>query len=185
MLNLMNASKAEIAAADAAYRIGVVDGQNRVRTHLRDTGGPEADGKLASLAGIGSWFLQHIQDVDDRSVLDGVPAWWDPTSPLAGSGVEGDGPFTGQQLRLIDEVQAYVAEVLLNEIPGAEWTIYQGGKREMRNGKTVLKLRGRLQAYPQTIVYSAALQLVLLEKAVSDRWLFDCVADRMAKAKVA
>ncbi|WP_143544625.1 hypothetical protein [Salinibacterium xinjiangense] len=86
---------------------------------------------------------------------------------------------------MIDEVHAYVAEVLLNEIPGAEWTIYKGGKREVRNGETVLKLKGRLQAYPQTIVYSAAIDVVLLGKAVTDRWLFDYVSDKIAKAKVA
>ena len=54
----------------------------------------------------------------------------------------------------------------------------------MRNGETVLKLKGRLQAYPQTIVYSAAIDVVLLGKAVSDRWLSDYVSDKIAKAKV-
>ncbi|WP_179691768.1 hypothetical protein [Salinibacterium xinjiangense] len=51
MLNMMNASKAEIAAADVAYRNGVVDGQARLRAHLRDTGGPK------SMEGSQAWAL--------------------------------------------------------------------------------------------------------------------------------
>ena len=185
MLNLMNASKAEIAAADAAYRVGVVHGQARLRDHLRDTGGPEVDGRLESLAALGAWFLQHIEAKPDSAAEEWIPAWWDPNAPLADSGSEHPGPFTGQQLRLIDEVHAYVAEVILNEILGAEWTIYKWGKRDVRNGKTVLKLTGRLQAYPQSVVYGAAIDVVLLKKTISDRWLFDYVSDRIAKAKVA
>ena len=40
----------------------------------------------------------------------------------------------------------------------AEWTIYNNGKKELRNGLTVLKLKARLLAYPLTVVYSATAQ---------------------------
>jgi hypothetical protein len=182
MLNLMSASKAEIAVADAAYRRGIVLAQARLREHLLAAGGPEANGSVESLAAIGSWFLQHIQDADDGSVVESIPAWWDPSFPVAGSGVEGDGPFTGQQLRLIDEVHAYVAEVLMNEIPGAQWEIYKGSKKDLRNGSTVLKLKGHLQAYSLSLVYGAALNTVLYSRPVSGNLFFDEVSKSIAKA---
>ena len=134
MLNLMNASKAEIAAADAAYRMGIVDEQARLRAHLHDTGGSEVDGQLGSLPALGAWFLRHIEAEPDSAVEERVPAWWDPDRPFADSGSEETGPFTGQQIRLIDEVHAYVADVLLIEICGRNGRSITTAKRSCETG---------------------------------------------------
>lgn len=177
----MSTSKAEIAVAHVAYRKGIIAAQSRLREHHAATGGPRADGSVESLAEICGWFLKQLEDEQDDSSNAWVPAWWDPTKPLAGSGDERAGPFTGQQLRLIDEVHAYVAEVLMNEIPTAEWVIYKGSKKDLRNGSTVLQLKGRLRTYPLSLVYGAAIRLILLHKQVDERLFFDRIAEEIAR----
>lgn len=167
MLSLMSASKEEIARAHNAYLDGVGDARGRIREHLRETGGPQADGSLESLLGIGTWFFEHLPERDEAAPTDWIPAWWDPTSPPAGEGVETHAPFTRQQLRLIDEVHAYVAEVVMTKASGSKWVVYKGGKKDVRNGDTVIQLDKHRQFYPLSLVYNSAINIVLLDKPVS------------------
>ena len=159
MLILMNASKAEMAAAHARYLRGVADTHVRLRSHLRDTGGPEADGTLGSLKDIGYWFMEHLNDKASSFPEGWLPAWWGDT-PTADSSKDATCPLTRQQLNLIDEVHVYIAEVLLREVPGSEWVIYRGHKRDWRYGTTVLRLKGERHTFPLSLVYGVALHMV-------------------------
>jgi hypothetical protein len=175
MLSLMSASKEEIARAHHAYLDGIDDAQGRIREHLRATGGPDPDGSIESLANIGPWFFEHLTERDEPVSTDWIPAWWDPQLLPAGAGVETHAPLTRQQLRLIDEVHAYVAEVVLNHASGAKWVVYKGGKKDVRNGDTVLQLDKRRQFYPLSLVYMAALKVVLLDNVVRPTIFYDVV----------
>lgn len=43
------------------------------------------------------------------------------------------------QLAPIDEMQAYVAEVMTTARPDAKWVVYTGHKLDFRNGQTMLQ----------------------------------------------
>jgi len=175
MLTLMSSSKDEIARAHHAYLIGVGEARARIREHLRATGGPDADGSIESLGNVGQWFFEHLPERDEATPTDWIPAWWDPQLPPAGEAVETHAPLTRQQLRLIDEVHAYVAEVVMTHASGAKWVVYKGSKKDVRNGDTVLQLNKRRQFYPLSLVYKAALNVVLLDKFVSPTIFSDLV----------
>jgi hypothetical protein len=175
MLILMTASKEEIARAHHAYLNGIDDAQGRIREHLQATGGPEADGSIESLRGIGQWFLDHLPETAEAASTSWIPAWWNPLVPPAEAGVETHAPLTRQQLRLIDEVQAYVAEVVLGHVPGAHWVVYKGSRKDIRFGTTVIQLTKRRQFYPRSLVYKAALNAVLLDKTVEPTIFYDVV----------
>lgn len=93
MLSLMYASKEEIAAADAAYRTGILHAQVRLREHLAAADGPTADGSVPSLIPIGAWFINHLTNDPDHPLDGWIPAWSEPTKPVAGTGSGRDGPF--------------------------------------------------------------------------------------------
>jgi hypothetical protein len=175
MLTLMYASKEEIARAHHAYLNGIDDAQGRIREHLRATGGPDADGSLESLRGIGAWFLEHLPETAEPASTSWIPPWWDPQLPPAGDGVDTHSPFTRQQLRLIDEVQAYVAEVVMGHVPGAHWVVYKGCKKDVRNGDTVIQLDKRHQFYPRSLVYGSALDVALYDRPAEPTRFYDIV----------
>ena len=175
MLTLMYASKEEIARAHHAYLDGIDDAQGRIREHLRETGGPEADASIESLRGIGLWFLEHLPETAEPATTSWIPAWWDPQSPPADAEGGEHSPFTRQQLRLIDEVHAYVAEVVMAHVPGAHWVVYKGCKKNVRNGDTVIQLDKRRQTYPLSLVYGSAIRVVLLDKPAEPALFYDIV----------
>lgn len=175
MLTLMYASKEEITRAHHVYLNGIDDAQGRLREHLRETGGPEADGSLESLRGIGAWFLDHLPETAEPASTSWLPAWWNPQSPPAGDGVDTHSPVTRQQLRLIDEVHAYVAEVVMSHVPAAHWVVYKGCKKDVRNGDTVIQLDKKRQFYSLSLVYKAALNVVLLDNFVRPTIFYDVV----------
>lgn len=82
---------------------GVAEAHVRLRSHLRDTGGPEADCTLGSLKDIGYWFMEHLNDKASSFPEGWLPAWWGDT-PTADSSKDATCPLTRQQLNLIDEV---------------------------------------------------------------------------------
>lgn len=172
-----------MVAANEAYLRGIAEARIRFRAHLRESGGPEADGTRESLAAVGAWFLHHLRDNSRDRKDPWLPAWWNPRTPLAGSREKGAAPFTRQQLRLIDEVHAYVAEVLLNEIPGAEWVIYTAHKRESRYGQTVLKLGRNTYDFPLSLVYGVAIDVVRLERTVDEDVLLDAASKIIARVR--
>ena len=65
------------------------------------------------------------------------------------------------QLALIDEVQAYVGDVMTKSRSDAKWVIYKGHKRDFRNGMTMLQI-GKGKPYPVLdLVYKEALGIVV------------------------
>lgn len=110
----------------------------RLRARITRVGGPELDDTVDSLEPLGPWFMDQIRaDRDDK--LSGVPIWWGDT-PTRDDEPEGL-PFTARQLRLIDEVQAYMAHVLQVAVPAATWVVYRDKHpRHARNGKPMLQL---------------------------------------------
>lgn len=173
MLILMTASGAEIARAHDAYVNGVRDAQLRIREHLRETAGPIADGSLDSLVEVGSWFFAHLPERSETSLSEWIPPWWNPADPPAEAEGGNVSPFARQQLRLIDEMHAYVAEVLMRHVPGAEWIVFKGSRKNIRYGTTVLRVSGRQQFYPLSLVYNSAINVVLLDKPVSSTIFYD------------
>lgn len=182
MLTLMYASKEEITRAHHAYLDGIGDARGRIREHLRETGGPNPDGSVESLPGIGQWFLEHLPETAEPMTTSWIPTWWDPLVPVAGDGVETHAPLTRQQLRLIDEVQAYVAEVVLGHVPGAHWVVFKGSRKNIRFGTTVIQLDKKRQFYPKSLVYKAALNVVLLDKPVEAALFYDVVRQDISDA---
>ena len=182
MLTLMYASKEEIARAHHAYLDGIGDAQGRIREHLRETGGPEADGSIESLRGIGQWFLEHLPETAEPMPTSWIPAWWNPQSPPSGDGVDTHSPVTRQQLRLIDEVHAYVAEVVMTHANKAQWVVYKGRRKNIRFGTTVIQLGKRRQFYPKSLVYKAAVNVVLLDKPVEAALFYDVVRQYISDA---
>lgn len=163
MLSLMFSSREEIERVDRAYRAGIDDAV----AHLRSEWGldSELDFSIDSLGAVGVWFAEKLEnglDADDTW----LPAWWDPKLPPAGSFEGHCGPFTRGQLKLIDDVHAYVAEVMLRNIPGSAWVVYKGSKKDVRNGDTVLQLNKRLKTFSLSLVYGSAVGAVLLDKPV-------------------
>ncbi|WP_146070139.1 hypothetical protein [Cryobacterium sp. Y29] len=173
MLILMTASGAEIAHAHDAYVNGVRDAQLRIREHFRETAGPNADGSLESLVKIGPWFFAQLPEMGETTSSEWIPPWWNPADPPAGAVGGNVSPFTRQQLRLIDEMHAYVAEVLMRHIPGAEWIVIKGSRKNVRFGTTVLKVSGSRQFYPLSLVYNSAINIVQLDKPVSPTIFYD------------
>lgn len=183
MLILKEASKAEMQAAHEAYLLGIEEARNRIREHLRESGGPQADGRLESLRGIGAWFLKTLFAGPGAPADDRLPSWWDPEKPLAGSGAPAAAPITAQQLLLIDEVHAYVSEVLMNAIPHAEWVIYTAEKREWRYGQTVLRIAKKKYSFPLSLVYGIALHVVAEGTSVSADVLLDAALQITERSK--
>jgi hypothetical protein len=84
----------------------------------------------------------------------GDTRYYDVLDPITGHAIEikrsrardvGGGrnrPFTSSQLALLDEVKAYLGEVLTTAIPGAHWVIYKGHKQDFRNGLIMLGGKG-------------------------------------------
>lgn len=173
MLILMTAAGAEIAHAHDAYVNGVRDAQLRIREHLRETVGPNADGSSKSLVEVGSWFFAQLPEMCETSSSEWMPPWWNHADPPADAEGGNASPFTRQQLRIIDEMHAYVAEVLMRHVPGAEWIVIKGSRKNIRFGTTVLKVSGRRQFYPLSLVYNSAINVVQLDKPVSPTIFYD------------
>ena len=109
------------------------------RFHRRaDRHGLVADGTVASLGPIGEWFTVEVRKPESTPEVP-LPPWWDPAQPWPGSGTRRYGDLTRDQVILIDEVQAYFADVLVRAYPDAKWVIFKGERREDRRGKTLLQ----------------------------------------------
>lgn len=87
------------------------------------------------------------QLVDDAEPdgLSGTPRWWgDAESASIPEGVPGR-LLTAQELRLVDEVGAYLATVLAEAVPGAEWIVLHDKrhKNNVAENETMLKMPNR------------------------------------------
>lgn len=185
MLNLMDASREEVAEADRQYRAGIVDALARFAARWADAGHDALHGSVESLLAVGEYFLSEIRSPTVHAPPAWLPAWWDPQAPLATGAPTEERPLTRDQLMLIDEVHAYYAEVVMSHAPAAHWAIYKGSKKEWRNGKTVLYLTRSRNGYPLSLVHGAAIRTVLLGEVVETSQLFDYATKSIATANAA
>ena len=161
----MDAAHEDIVRAHAAYQNDLVKASARLREHLRSTDGPVADGSVDSLIAINLWFQERLILEANRPGGQSIPAWWG-SAPLVESDSHEAGPFTSQQLMIIDVVQAYLAEVMLETLPGAELAIYSGDPSDWRNGQTAVRYGLHRFEFPVSVAYSIALDVVLYRRPV-------------------
>ena len=176
MWDTMSASREKRKELHEAYVRELEPALTRLRLRLSGPGDPQLDGSIESLDAVNEWFLALIKERHDTETVE-LPAWWDP---LPAIGTPGGGPFTSSQLALIDEVQAYLGEVLIAAIPGAHWVIYKGSKRDFRNGLTMLEV-GRGSPLPvRDVVYKEAVGIVLSGREVAVDTLSSWVREELA-----
>ncbi|WP_105036804.1 hypothetical protein [Cryobacterium aureum] len=179
MWDTMSASREKREELHEAYVRELKPAEAHLRNRLSGPGDPQLDGSVESLDAVNEWFLMHIKEPKEMGTAD-LPSWWDPARPTAESGVPGSGPFTSSQLELINEVQAYLGEVLTTAIPDAHWVIYKGHKRDFRNGLTMLEV-GRGRPLPvRDVVYKEALGIVLSGREVAVDTLSSWVREELA-----
>ncbi|TFC96742.1 MULTISPECIES: hypothetical protein [Cryobacterium] len=176
MWDTMSASREKREELHEAYVSGLESARDRLRARLSSPSDPQLDGSVESLDAVNEWFLTHIKERQDTETVE-LPAWWDPLPAL---GTPGSGPFTSSQLALIDEVQAYLGEVLTTAIPGAHWVIYKGHKRDFRNGLTMLEVGIGRPLPVRDVVYKEALGVVLSGREVAADTLSSWVREQLA-----
>ena len=175
----MSASHEKREELHEAYVRELKPAEAHLRNRLSGPGDPQLDGSVESLDAVNEWFLTRIKEPKETETAD-LPSWWDPARPTAESGVPGSGPFTSSQLELINEVQAYLGEVLTTAIPDAHWVIYKGHNRDFRNGLTMLEV-GRGRPLPvRDVVYKEALGIVLSGREVAVDTLSSWVREKLA-----
>lgn len=176
MWDTMSASREKREELHEAYVSGLEPARDRLRARLSAPSDPQLDGSVESLVAVNEWFLTHIKERHDTETVE-LPSWWDPLPAL---GTPGSGPFTSSQLALIDEVQAYLGEVLTTSIPGGHWVIYRGHKQDFRNGLTMLEV-GKGKPLPvRDVVYKEALGVVLSGREVAVDTLSSWVREKLA-----
>jgi hypothetical protein len=179
MWDTMNASREKREELHEVYVGGLESARDRLRARLSAPGDPQVDGSVESLDAVNGWFLTHIKERSDTETVE-LPSWWDPDKPTAETAEGRNRPFTSSQLALIDEVQAYLGEVLSTAIPGAHWVIYKGHKRDFRNGLTMLEV-GKERPLPvRDVVYKEALGVVLSGREVPIDTLSSWVREKLA-----
>lgn len=160
MLNSMTFTREQAQSHHFAYVAGIADALRHLNSVWH---GDVLDFSVASLRAVGEWFTNNLSSgLEADSTW--LPVWWDSHLPPAGAAPGHTGPLTRGQLKLIDDVHAYEAQVLLRNIPGSRWIIYKGSKRDFRNGSTVLQLSSSLKGFPLDLVYGQAVDFVLQDK---------------------
>ncbi|WP_205750201.1 hypothetical protein [Cryobacterium sp. SO1] len=141
---------------------------------------PDPDGTLDSLTAVTRWFLTRILEPrwDEPAEL---PSRWDPATPTATESHPEANPFSSAQLALIDEMQAYVAEVTTNARPDATWVIFWGHKKDFRNGQPMLQTGKGMPFGIRGIVYGFALKAAYYHREVRADELTELVREAIAK----
>ena len=160
MWDTINADPETVTRLHESYLESLEPARERLRGRIAGVAGVQLDGSIESLVPLNAWFMDEILETPDKPGLS-LPSWWDPAMPTAETGDPETYPFTRSQLELIDEVQAYYAEVLQKVRPDAPWVIYKRGKRNINNGRSMIKLAKDHFLAPRTVVYGVALGSVL------------------------
>ncbi len=133
----------------------------RLRRRVDRTGGPELDGSLESLGGLGAWFVDQLAK-DEPDGLVGHPRWWVPRPPRP-SPYADNRRLTDGQLRLVDEVGAYLATVLQQHLPQAQWIVFRDDprRRNAAQNSTMLRYGTGHVLDPVGLAYGQALHACL------------------------
>jgi len=180
MWDTMNASRERVAELHEAYLRNLAPAQARLRARMVEADDPDPDGTLDSLIAVTRWFLTHIQEPRWGEEAE-LPSWWDPAVPTASESSSDASPFTTAQLALIDEMQAYVAEVMTRARPDAKWVIFKGHKKDFRTGQPMLQTGKGMPFGIWGIVYGFALKAAYYHREVPADRLTELVREALAK----
>ncbi|PPK94235.1 hypothetical protein CLV92_108137 [Kineococcus xinjiangensis] len=129
----------EAQAYREAYVAALPELVERLRRRAERTGGPVLDGGVDSVQPLGGWFFEQLA-ADAEDGLSEYPMWWQPGAENS-KGFFGEPAPSLRQVRLIDEVAAYLAHVVQASVPEAQWTIYRRDPkyRDIKQHRTVLE----------------------------------------------
>ncbi|ASD22828.1 hypothetical protein B7495_12625 [Cryobacterium sp. LW097] len=180
MWDTMNATRERVAELHEEYLRTLEPAQARLRARLVGPDEPDPDGTVGSLTAVTRCFLTQILEPRCDEPAD-LPSWWNPARPTAIASHPDAGPFTTAQLALIDEMQAYVAEVMTNSRPDVKWVIFKGHKKDFRNGQPMLQTGKGMPFGISGIVYGMALDVAYYHREVRPDRLTELVRDAIAK----
>jgi len=180
MWDTMNASRERVGELHEAYLRNLAPAQARLRARLVEADDPDLDGTLDSLTVVTRWFLTRIQE-PRMSEPAALPSWWDPATPTATESHPDANPFSSAQLALIDEMQAYVAEVMTRARPDAKWVIFKGHRKDFRNGEPMLQTGKGMPFGIWGVVYGFALKAAYYHRDVRADELTELVREALAK----
>ncbi|WP_146099654.1 hypothetical protein [Kineococcus xinjiangensis] len=174
MRDFMRLSLEEAEAYRESYLAERPQLVERLRRRIARTGGPELDGTVEGLEALGVWFFEQL-DADAEDGLAGSPSWWQPGAEN-GSGFFGEKLLSLRQVRLVDEVGAYLGQVLHAVLPQARWVVYRRDPkiRDVNQHATVLE--GPFGIFkPESFVYGEALGVVMYREPVNPQALHEVV----------
>lgn len=167
MWETTSADKNQIARLHESYLGSLPLSQKRLKNRFEEGLGVVLDSSIESLVPLFRWFVKHLHEIVDVPVST-LPSWWNPHTPTADAGDPKRYPFTRLQLELIDEVQAYMAEVMQAVRPDAKWVIYKHGKYDINNGLSMLDLGKKQFLSTRVVVYTVALGTVFYDQTDPD-----------------
>ena len=172
MWDLISADKDEAKRHHDDYLAALEPARERLRDRFPAAGDVELDGSIASLVGLTRWFVERIPTIDPADATN-VPAWWDPAMPTADNGDPETYPFSRAQLMLVDELQAYMAEVISKANPDAAWIMNKKYKRRLDSQLSMIRFADGRLASPMNAAYKVALRVVLRNEFIPDDLLTD------------
>ncbi|MFP5333731.1 MAG: hypothetical protein ACLGIV_00295 [Actinomycetes bacterium] len=172
----------EAEAYRDAYLASLPGLVERLQARVERTGGPALDGSVVSLGPLGEWFCRQLA-ADEPDGMEGYPAWWvhDPNWKPSPVSLGPQRLLSDRQLRLVDEVGAYFAQVLQRNVPQLEWVVFRPPKRQ-RNAaehETMLQAPNGLVWNPVSLVYSMAIGQELHRRAPEPDTLLE-LAERIS-----
>jgi hypothetical protein len=102
----------------------VADNRVRLRQMVAADGGPELDGSLGSLTGLGEWFCGWARrDPDDGESWESVRVNHKVSREVNVLGLRGGSP---QLERMEDRVAVYLGDVVMGLVPHSRWVCWRG-----------------------------------------------------------
>jgi hypothetical protein len=180
MLDFSALSREEAEAYREAYVAGLPQLRERLRQRLARWGGPAADGTLDGLPAVWNWFAAELDAVRDDG-LEGYPGWWVPSTEEEVRRLTRPEP-SARQLRLVDEVGAYLSEVLVHAVPGSDWMTYRVAPRlrDVNQHRTMLRVGGD-PLDPVGLAYSQLSKQLFHAQRGTD-WVLDWLPKLVANA---
>jgi hypothetical protein len=173
MLSFSDLTSEEAEIYCQAYLADLPHLVERLQQRLTRTSGPASDGSVAGLASLGAWLVEQL-DRDEPDGLEGTPRWWVHTGSKPPYHAPGQ-LLTDNQLRLVDEVGAYLATVLTDAVPKATWIVFHD-KRHKNNAsenETMLKMPNKDVVNPASFVYGVAIRRCLYQREAEPNVLYD------------
>lgn len=103
------------------------------------SGGPALDGSVESLVPLNEWFIAEVLDRPAPDEVDYWPAWVAPLNPDYRPNPMNPRAPTGWLLLLWEQVSVYVADVMVEQVPGSRWVCWRArSRRDYENGMPVV-----------------------------------------------